>query len=234
MNKLTIALLFAMIGVAMTSLVSCNKTNDDDSNTPINWVDLGLPSGLLWADCNLGAATPYELGDEFAWGETSTKNYYEYSWSSYCYSNESGLLTKYCNNPECGFDSFTDTLTWLESGDDAATAYLGERVRIPTKEEWQELMDNTNKEIIVSPTKGCKFTAANGNSIFMPMNWTGDGLYWSSSLDINAPNNARCFAFSDGWASYSYEGEPYSFMCVWCDERYKAHCVRAVCTQKKL
>ena len=85
------------------------------------YVDLGLPSGTLWATCNVGADTPEGYGDYFAWGETQPKDVY--NWSNYQYCNGShDQLTKYCNNSSYGYNGFTDNLTTLQPGDDAATA----------------------------------------------------------------------------------------------------------------
>ena len=64
-----------------------------------DYIDLGLPSGTLWAACNVGAETPEGLGSYFAWGETTTKA--DYDWSTYKYCNGSeNTLTKYCNDAE--------------------------------------------------------------------------------------------------------------------------------------
>jgi len=101
-------------------------------------VDLGLPSGTLWTTCNLGATNPWDYGDYYAWGETTTKS--NYSWSTYSLCNGSyNSLTKYCNNSEYGKDGNTDALTTLEATDDAATAVFGSDYAMPTAAEWSEL-----------------------------------------------------------------------------------------------
>ena len=106
------------------------------------YVDLGLPSGLLWATCNVGADNPEDYGDYFAWGETQPKD--TYNWSTYQYCNGSyNTLTKYCSNSSFGYNGFTDDLTTLLPEDDAATANWGSHWRMPTEEEWQELYRNT-------------------------------------------------------------------------------------------
>ncbi len=146
------------------------------------YVDLGLPSGLLWATCNVGATTPEGYGDYFAWAETDPKNLYV--WGTYYYSNGSsdiGDLWRYCNN---------DTLNVLLPEDDAATANWGGDWRMPTKAEWQELLDNTDHTLQYGPN-GCWFIAkdGSGNRIFLPtagyyassFNPTL-GHYWSSTL----------------------------------------------------
>lgn len=234
MNKLTIVLLFAMIGVAMTSLVSCNKNNDDDSNASIKWIDLGLPSGVLWADRNLGASAPEDIGNYYSWGETSSKSLYW--WNTYYYSDDTNKITKYCSDPQYGFNGFSDTLTILEPSDDASTAYLGNGVHTPTKEDWQELMENTTMEFTHN---GYLFTALNGNSIYLPitgymigtwfgyLGWDGCGFYWSSSLSSTYPDNAYAFFFSGGNYFFTIDGIQRS-ICVALNDRYTGIPIRAV------
>ena len=102
------------------------------------YVDLGLPSGTLWASCNVGASQPLEGGSYFTWGgPQSTAQGYTWRLYYYCQELTSGFkLTKYCNNPDCGVNGFTDTLTTLLLEDDLATINWGIDWRMPTKEEW--------------------------------------------------------------------------------------------------
>lgn len=173
------------------------------------YVDLGLPSGLLWATCNVGAETPEEYGDYFAWGETQPKD--TYNWSTYQYCNgSSSTLTKYCNNSSYGYNGFTDNLTILLPEDDAATVNWGGNWRIPTKEEWQELYDNTSQTWTTqNDVFGSLFIASNGDSLFLPAAGNYEessltysdshGFYWSSSLDTDLSRNAWRFEInSDG------------------------------------
>ena len=164
------------------------------------YVDLGLPSGLLWATCNVGANTPEEYGGYFAWGETQPKDYYDWSTYQYCMGS-STTMTKYCDNPSYGFNGFTDNLTTLLPEDDAATANWGSDWRMPTIGEWQELYNNTTCTWTTqNGVNGHLFTASNGNSLFLPaagcrggsdLNWAGSiGYYWSSSLDTDYPGRA--------------------------------------------
>jgi uncharacterized protein (TIGR02145 family) len=173
-----------------------------------DYVDLGLPSGLLWATCNVGANAPEEYGDYFAWGETQPKSVYNWGTYQYCNGNYN-KLTKYCNKSNFGYNGFTDNLTTLLPEDDAATANWGSGWRMPTNEEWQELLDNTiNTWIIRNGVIGRLFTAANGNSLFLPaagdrfeevLSQVGEcGIYWSSSLNTNYPAEASYFYFSSG------------------------------------
>ena len=171
-----------------------------------DWVDLGLPSGLLWATRNVGATSPEDYGDYFAWGETTPKSYYD--WSTYIYSNGAyNQLTKYCSNSDYGYNGFTDNLTILQPGDDAATANYGGRT--PTKVEWQELLDNTTATWTTqNGVNGRLFTGTNGNSIFLPAagcRWDSNihgggyyGYYWSSSLYPGLPFYAWEIGFGSG------------------------------------
>ena len=191
------------------------------------YVDLGLPSGLLWATCNVGANAPEEYGDYFAWGETAPKDVYNWDTYQYCMGSDY-TLTKYCNNPDYGYNGFTDTITILLPEDDAATANWGNEWRMPTAEEWQELYNNTTVTWTQqNGVNGRLFTASNGNSLFLPAagwRWDSnlygvgsDGLYWSSSLITGTPNRAWFFGFDSDY--YYDEGSSY---------RYSGFSVRAV------
>ena len=169
------------------------------------YVDLGLPSGTLWATCNVGANAPEEYGDYFAWGETEPKDVYNFSTYQYCMGSET-THTKYCFNSSFGYHGFTDDLTTLLLEDDAATANWGDSWRMPTMEEWQELLDNTTSTWTTqNGVNGRLFTAPNGNSLFLPAagHRLDDGLndvgsyafYWSGSLGTSDPYYAWDFAF---------------------------------------
>lgn len=102
------------------------------------YVDLGLPSGLMWATCNIGAQNPYDFGDKFAWGETATKQ--KFTWSTYTWCNGGNTsITKYCAESNFGT---VDGLTQLEPEDDAAHIQWGGVWRMPTYDEQVELKDN--------------------------------------------------------------------------------------------
>jgi hypothetical protein len=178
------------------------------TNSPA-YVDLGLPSGTLWATCNVGADTPEGYGDYFAWGETQPKDTYNWSTYQYCMGS-SNTLTKYCNNSSYGYNGFTDDLTTLLPEDDAATINWGNGWRMPTQAEFQELIDNTTAIWTTqNDVNGYLFTASNGNSLFLPATGFrlnsnlyfpgGEGDYWSSSLSAY-PSSAWYFYFdSDGY-----------------------------------
>ncbi len=178
------------------------------------YVDLGLPSGLLWATCNVGAYNPEDYGDYFAWGETQPKDTYNWSTYQYCMGSEN-TLTKYCTKSSCGYNGFTDNLTILEPSDDAATANWGSDWRMPTYEEWWELCENTTVTWTTqNGVNGRLFTASNGNSLFLPAagycsssvlySAGSNGGYWSSSLYSGRPDDAWNFYFgSDDYDMYN-------------------------------
>ena len=175
------------------------------------WVDLGLPSGTKWATCNVGASSPTEYGDYFAWGETEIKT--KYKWSNYkfyqsgsSYSNVK--FTKYNDSKSRGV---VDNKNILELNDDAAHVKWGGNWRMPTGDEWEELgkectwtwstMDNIQGYEVKSNI--------NGRSIFLPASgWqknatpeTGtDGFYWSST-NYSFPVYGGCLRFTstDVW-----------------------------------
>ena len=183
-----------------------------------DYVNLGLPSGTLWATCNVGANTPEDYGDYFAWGETQPKDTYNWSTYQYCMGNYT-TMTKYCSNSSYGYNGFTDDLTTLLPEDDAATANWGSGWRMPNVEEWYELYQNTtNTWTMRNGVNGRVFTASNGNSLFLPAaGWcledelppvvgTG-GIYWSSSLEH--PNYARSLGFGSG--ECGMDASPYRY-----------------------
>ena len=144
-------------------------TNSGSSNRH-NYVDLGLPSRTLWATCNVGAYSPDEYGDYFAWGETKQKK--SYTKNNYTYND----------NPKS-----------LPINADVAYTNWGIDWRIPTKEEFEELIDRCTWEwTIQNKKKGYLITGPNGNSIFLPASgfyfedkWFSDNIpiafYWSST-----------------------------------------------------
>ena len=194
--------------MAATLFVAGCEREDDVQPISNDWVDLNLPSGLLWATRNEGATSPEDYGDYFAWGETQPKDVYD--WSTYRYCNGGyDQLTKYCNNSPHGYNGFTDNLTTLQPGDDAATANWGGGARTPTRAEWEELINNTTSQWTTrNGVYGRLLSGSNGNSLFLPAagyRWDGSlystgshGDYWSSSLDTDTPFDAWYFYFLSG------------------------------------
>ncbi|MBQ1653060.1 MAG: hypothetical protein II060_04665, partial [Bacteroidales bacterium] len=170
------------------------------------YVDLGLPSGTLWATTNVGASTPEGYGDYYAWGETEPKS--EYTWSTYQHANGSeSTLTKYCNEEEYGYNGFVDNLTTLDLEDDAAAANWGTGWRMPTKNEMDELYNSCTSEFTTqNGVNGVKFTAPNGNTVFFPISGVKvdnsvrgegeDALYWSNMHVYSDQNLAYCYSLN--------------------------------------
>jgi hypothetical protein len=188
--KKTLLFVFACAAVCIMPLYGQNPESAINGH---EWVDLGLPSGILWATCNIGAETPEDYGDFFAWGET-TPNKDKYDWSNYKYCKGSDkTLTKYCCKSKLGKMGSIDNLTLLLPEDDAATTNWGEGWRIPTEEDFEELYNNTTVTWTTqNGVNGVLLTASNGNSLFLPaagyrheIDYEDEkvqGYYWSSSL----------------------------------------------------
>ena len=189
------------------------------------YVDLGL--SVKWATCNVGATTPEEYGDYFAWGETEHKDYYD--WYNYKYCNGAyNTITKYCIS---SYNGKVDNKTTLELTDDVAHVNWGGKWRMPTRAEYDELKSTSNCTwtwTSQNEVNGYKVTSKkNGNSIFLPaagyfhngsLNDAGSsGNYCSSSLNDNNSNYSNYLSFLSGnvFRKYGY--------------RYNGLSVRAVC-----
>ena len=169
------------VAATLDSIGFVNATSGNENGH--EWVDLGLPSGTKWATCNVGAESPEDYGDYFAWGETEPKSsYYE---SNYTYSI----------NP-----------TELPLDKDAAHVNWGGDWRMPTKAEQDELWEKcTWVRGTMNGVEGYTVTGHNGKSIFLPT--TGyrynydleqegaTGYYWSSSIKPNDYSSAYYLRF---------------------------------------
>lgn len=188
-------------------------------------VDLGL--SVKWADMNVGASSPEDYGDYFAWGETEPKD--DYSWSTYKHCKGAyKTLTKYCDNSSYGYNGFTDTKTTLDPEDDAATVNWGAGWRMPTRAEQDELRDKcTWRWTTQGGVNGYSVKGPNGNSIFLPAaggRFDADlpsvgsyGGYWSSSLNTRDPGLAYSLGFASSGINRVY------------GDRYCGISVRPVC-----
>ena len=199
---MTIGKFFALatVFIAAFTLGSCSKDDDEDEKTVVEnnpkygdheYVDLGLPSGTLWATCNVGASKPEEYGDYFAWGETQSREKYswdDYKWGGLLYSP----LTKYCIHSGLGT---VDNRPELLPEDDAATANWGSSWRMPSSDQINELCNPSytiTEWTALNGVNGLKITSKkNGKSLFLPaagecglvLGYVGaHGYYWSRSL----------------------------------------------------
>lgn len=181
-----------------------SENNDNPSETEddgvYKWkgeqsVDLGL--SVKWATVNVGAISPEGLGSYYAWGETATKSVYD---------------TIYFDE---NYVKYNDQNTVLEKEDDVAYQTLGGNWRMPSKEEWDELIEKcTWTWMMYNGVKGYKVKASNGNSIFIPvagfrmfseLNYsTTQAWYWSNTLKENFGNkNAWYLDFSSYYIDMS-------------------------------
>lgn len=196
-----------------------------------SFVDLGLPSGTLWATCNVGAERPEDFGSYFAWGETSPKDTCD--WDRYSLTTGgANNLTKYCTDE---FYGSVDGLTTLLPNDDAATANWGSHWRMPTFKEQQELLNGciwvwTDNYAGTGVSGRMGTSIATGQVIFFPAAGykgagrfysVGDyGEYWSSTLDTSGCDSALDFSFVSG--NFNTYG----------NSRYNGQSVRAVVVKR--
>lgn len=202
LNDVTTEYLVAVDYASGTFTKYTKQADQPDDSDKHEYVDLGLPSGTLWATCNIGANSPEEYGDYFAWGELEGYNSgkTEFYWSTYKWCEGTDrTMTKYCNNSNYGFNGFTDDKTELDLEDDAAYVNWGAAWRMPSIEQLQELI-NGNYTIIERTTQngvyGRKITSKmegfTDKSIFLPdagcrnvssLYYAGSyGNYWSRTL----------------------------------------------------
>lgn len=187
---------------------------DDETMLPPDtceheYVDLGLPSGTLWAKTNVGAKTETDTGLYFAWGETTgytddARDGRLFDWASYKWGDASlYIMTKYCVDSNYGI---VDKKKDIEAADDAATANWGGNWQMPSDKQIKELFKP--KYTTCTWTKengvyGTRITSKrNGNSIFLPACGSRNaneldrfgyiGVYWTRSLALHNSNFAHC------------------------------------------
>ena len=198
---------------------------------PKDFVDLGLPSGLLWAKCNIGAATESDAGGYFAWGETAPKT--EFGYGKYKFGS---TFTKY---------NWSDNLRELQPEDDAATVILGPWCHTPTKAEWEELIEKCTWEATkvtlpaaTEPTVAYwKVTGPNGNHIILP----STGYYWDDVFHFSwSFYNSSTLKEVDtvdalGWDQSGVTeelGVSYDHPTIARGSRSAGYVIRAVCSTK--
>lgn len=157
------------------------------SKETMEYVDLGLPSGIMWAKCDLGGTSPEKYGDAYSWGETWTKTTTDYY---YFTDIVEGQYTKYDSR---------DKRFFLEKEDDAAYLRLGEGWRTPTWNEVQELYDNcTVTESKLNGWPGVMFVSKINNNYIFFGHWTigvAGSSRWSSAVVESNPTLAKCLHF---------------------------------------
>lgn len=212
-------------------LVPAGAQQSNNMENGHEYVDLGL--NVKWATCNVGADKPEGYGDYFAWGETDDEKKDEYWWTSYKYCNGSNKsLTKYCYDSRYGLNGFVDNKTVLEPDDDVAHVIWGGKWRMPTVDEFNELIDSctwtwTNRNGVNGYIVTSNMPGYTDRSIFLPAcgyYWYSElnradsaSFYWSGSLDDHWPYDARILFFE--------ENRHITFV----DDRYSGIPVRPVC-----
>ena len=189
----------------------------NDRYNGYEYIDLGL--SVMWASCNIGAAKPTDHGSYYAWGEITTKD--SYSWANYTYSQGTRTsMTKYCFDASTGYNGFTDSKTILDLEDDVAHVEWGGDWRMPTKEEYEELINNCSWQwTSVNGVYGYKISGIVAghvnNYIFLPAIYSEGytesrtGLYWSSSLSTNNANQAYRLQFIEKQYHETFDYERY-------------------------
>ena len=185
------------------------------SNDGHEYVDLGLPSGNLWAKYNLGAQSEYDLGNFYAFGETETKPQYmedTYKWGN----GTSNYFTKYNDSEAYGV---VDYLTRLERADDAASVNWGGQWHTPTQADFIELWNSCSWEWVWGEISGYKATSIyNGKTLFFPaagyVYWYNQysnewGYYMTSEITWDGRIWLFCFSadqISTSWMNVRYQG----------------------------
>ena len=156
-------------------------------------VDMGFNTKTLWATCNIGATSPEQAGDYFAWAETGAKD--SYTWTTYKYCNGSHLtLNRYTLDKEHADNKMIDSTKIMKSEDDVARQIMGDNWKVPTRAQYLELISTCDYKCCkLNNVWGYLFTSKkNGNSIFLPLAGLRDmedllhngtyGFYWSNEL----------------------------------------------------
>lgn len=199
-------------GLAYSVIASLSSVQDDNAPVGVEAVDLGLPSGIKWASCNVGATKPEEYGGYYAWGEIEEKE---------DYSPETYLYYKYVSG------DIHENQNWINigseiSGTEYDVAYVkwGGNWRMPTSVEFRELITECTRVVTnYNGVKGFKLTGPNGNSIFLPfagyryktyLDDIGDDCsFWVGNIWRGLPDDAVFFYFHqlypDNYNNSNYE-----------------------------
>ena len=211
----------ATVFVAAFTLGSCSKDDEEEKKEEVvennpkfenhEYVDLGLPSGTLWATCNIGANKPEEYGDYFAWGETEQKEIYSTMWKNYKWRKDEKMIK---------YDDAVDNKAELDAEDDVASVKWSSSWRTPSIDEIKELLnsDYTTTELATqNEVYGLKITSKkNGKTLFFPacgyysnesIGGVGaGGGYWSRSLGTEFDGFAYSMEFPN--PDFQADGTP--------------------------
>ena len=165
-------------------------------------INLGLPSGSIWASCNVGATKPENIGDYYAWGVTEEDE--QYDWSTYIHCNGSANSCRGLGQSISGTEYDVAHITW------------GKDWQIPTLEQLYELHHLCSYEwTTLNGVKGGKFTGPNGNSIFLPAagyydgddltNYGSHGYYIAGTQGSNYDGRCYILSFFNGYAHWTNE-----------------------------
>ena len=204
--------------------------NDSSPFNGYDYVDLGLPSGTLWATCNVGATKPSDYGKYFQWGDVQGytqdqigcreqvgkgkgKGKKAFTWTDYKFNIDGSFSN---------FSKYTTKGATLELEDDAAHVNMGGSWHIPTPDQIKELINNTTSEwTIQDGVNGMTFTSTNGKSIFIPAaghaengSLIGSGDYghvWSSMLNSSFVSSGQHLNFSSGHVGLDFNNRSYGY-----------------------
>ena len=201
-----------------------------------DYIDLGLPSGSLWATCNIGANSPEQFGGYYAWGETYTKN--SYTPKTYNYYYDENTYWKYCE---------VDKKRRLDLSDDIAYIEWGGGWHIPTIAQWNELLNSNFTALSIATEQGVTGISitsnSNGNSIFLPLpgvkfeNTVEDDGTWTVYMSMDLTNvyqngNGDYFRFF-GTSLSIEDSEVHAYSSGWYD-RYSGYPIRPVIGDRSL
>ena len=226
--------------LVLVSLAANAQSCPDDKHP--HMIDLGLPSGTLWACCNVGANAPTQYGDYFSWGETMQKDEYAFETYSYCHSYDGD----YFNVSSLGWDFLGEDISGTQY--DAAHVNWGGNWRMPNLNNVKELIEHCEYEPLPADTqtKGLLFTGPNKQSIFIPagycvangkLNYVYDtrknillGYYWTSSqnMDYNYFYKELAFAFEFNAVPFEYYTHKTIEQVEVCEYRYQGMNIRPV------
>lgn len=208
MKRITSAFIAFVLAVGSSNCFAAEKPTISGKKGNYNYVDLGLPSGTKWATCNLGAKKPEEGGIYLAWGESAPKD--KYSWKNYKFNiGEYAGKEKFSKYSEYRrIFNEGDSIMVLQPVDDAATQMWGSNWRMPTRKEWEELVEGCNWKVVKAEDGSNKeykvgISKKNGNVIYLTMEgyysddsfFKDEGHYWTSEMySFNNRSREACSA----------------------------------------